>query len=82
MVGKKMQKGKNFFPHLLIWRHFRHHKNSISQNSSQSTNGNTEEVIPIFSPPRTPNCKHDSTQKLGVHWKGAAKNQEEKKRKK
>lgn len=56
-------KRQEFFPHLLIWPHFRHHKNSILQNSSQSANRNTDGVIPIFGPPTTPNCKHDSTPK-------------------
>lgn len=67
-------KRQEFYPHL-IWPHFRHCRNSIPQNSSQSTNRNTE-VIPRFGPPTTPHCKHDSTQKLGEQPKEAAKNQE------
>lgn len=75
-------KRQEFFPHLLIWPHFRHRRNSIPQNSSQSTNRNTEEVIPRFGAPTTPNCKHDSRQKLGEQPKEAAKKSRRKEKRK
>lgn len=80
MTGKKMQKGKNFFPHLLIWPHFRHHKNSISQTQANLPTDILKKSFPDLvhlQPPTVNTIAHQNE-----HRKEVAKKERRKEKKK